>query len=54
MIATARDLDLYCTAEGVENQQILDKLAGFGCDYAQGYYIARPLPARELETWLGA
>ena len=52
MISTARDLDLECTAEGVENQQILDKLAGFGCDYAQGYYIARPLPARELETWL--
>ena len=52
MISTARDLDLECTAEGVENQQILDKLAGFGCDYAQGYYIARPLPAEELEEWL--
>ncbi len=52
LISTARDLDLECTAEGVENQQILDKLAAFGCDYAQGYYIARPLPAEELEQWL--
>lgn len=52
MINTARDLDYECTAEGVESQQILDKLAGFGCDYAQGYYIARPLPADELEAWL--
>lgn len=54
MVLTARDLDLECTAEGVENQQILDKLAGWGCDYAQGYYIARPMPPEELEQWLTA
>jgi len=52
LISTARDLDIECTAEGVENQQILDKLVGWGCDYAQGYYIARPMPADELEHWL--
>lgn len=52
MVNTARDLEFECTAEGVENQQILDRLAGFGCDFAQGYYIARPLPADELEEWL--
>ena len=54
LINTARDLDYECTAEGVESQQILDKLAAFGCDFAQGYYIARPMPADELEAWLGA
>jgi EAL domain-containing protein (putative c-di-GMP-specific phosphodiesterase class I) len=54
MVYTARDLDIECTAEGVENQQILDKLTGWGCDFAQGYYIARPMPADELEHWLKA
>jgi len=54
MVSTARDLDIECTAEGVENQQILDKLAGWGCDYAQGYYIARPMPSDELEHWLAS
>jgi EAL domain-containing protein (putative c-di-GMP-specific phosphodiesterase class I)/FixJ family two-component response regulator len=52
LILTARDLDIECTGEGVENQQILDKLAGWGCDFAQGYYIARPMPSEELEHWL--
>jgi len=52
LVMTARDLDIECTGEGVENQQILDKLAGWGCDFAQGYYIARPMPSEELEHWL--
>jgi len=52
LVMTARDLDIECTAEGVENQQILDKLVGWGCDFAQGYYIARPMPSEELEAWL--
>lgn len=54
MVSTARDLDIDCAAQGVENQQILDKLIGWGCDIAQGYYIARPMPADELERWLVA
>lgn len=54
MVSTARDLDMDCTAEGVENQQILDKLVSWGCDYAQGYYIARPMPADELEHWIAS
>jgi EAL domain-containing protein (putative c-di-GMP-specific phosphodiesterase class I) len=31
------------TAEGVENAHCLRLLKEFGCDYAQGYYIGRPL-----------
>ncbi len=52
-IDLAHNLSLQVVAEGVENRAILDRLAGLGCDAAQGYYIARPIPAEELSRWLG-
>lgn len=44
-------LGMECTAEGVEDVETLDLLRALGCDYAQGYHIARPLFAEELRTW---
>ena len=41
-------LGLKVVAEGVEDQATLDLLALFGCDMAQGYLIARPLPVSQL------
>jgi len=49
----AHNLGLGAVAEGVENQWTLDLLASFGCDQAQGYYIARPMPAAAFAAWLG-
>jgi diguanylate cyclase (GGDEF)-like protein len=49
----AHNLDLSVVAEGVEDQWTLDTLSTFGCDHAQGYFIARPMPSAELVTWLG-
>jgi EAL domain-containing protein (putative c-di-GMP-specific phosphodiesterase class I) len=46
------NLGLSVVAEGVEDAPTLDVLRELGCDIAQGYYIARPMPARDLETWL--
>lgn len=40
------------TAEGVNDQATLDYLAEIGCDHAQGFYIARPLPPGQLMTLL--
>jgi len=31
---------------------VLDQLALFGCDVAQGYFLSRPVPAAGLEIWL--
>ena len=31
---------------------MLDKLTGMGCAMAQGYYLARPQPAADVERWL--
>jgi EAL domain-containing protein (putative c-di-GMP-specific phosphodiesterase class I) len=36
----------------VERDEQLERLREEGCDFAQGYWIARPLPLRELEEWL--
>jgi len=40
------------TAEGVSDQATLDYLAEIGCDHAQGFYIARALPAEAFDAFL--
>lgn len=52
MLQLSRGLGLECTAEGVETEAALRVLAELGCEYAQGYYIAKPMPADQLEEWL--
>jgi diguanylate cyclase (GGDEF)-like protein len=47
-------LGLRTVAEGVEDAETLDRIAEYGVTVAQGYHIARPLPADELERWLAA
>jgi EAL domain-containing protein (putative c-di-GMP-specific phosphodiesterase class I) len=49
----AHNLGLNVVAEGVEDQWTLDLLASFGCDQAQGYHIARPMPGGDFGGWLG-
>jgi diguanylate cyclase (GGDEF)-like protein len=51
-IDLARNLGLDVVAEGVEDEAIWQTLAELGCDFAQGHYLARPLPAAELVAWL--
>ena len=51
-IQLAESLRLDVVAEGVETAGTCDALAGFGCRRVQGFFIARPLPAAELEQWL--
>jgi len=51
-ILLGHELNMELVAEGVETQEILDTLKGFGCDIAQGYHIARPMPAEALLEWV--
>jgi EAL domain-containing protein (putative c-di-GMP-specific phosphodiesterase class I) len=37
-------------AEGVESQQVWDRLASIGCDVAQGYLVSVPMPMRQLPS----
>ncbi len=52
ILAMAKSLDLTVIAEGVETAEQLDFLRKNGCDYLQGYYISKPLPANELLIFL--
>ncbi|MEO2266431.1 EAL domain-containing protein [Pseudoalteromonas sp. YIC-656] len=44
-------LGLRVVAEGVETEQSLALLKSYKCDYAQGYYLSRPLKPEQLIQW---
>ena len=52
VIDLAATLGMRTVAEGIEDEAVLRGLRELGCDYAQGYHIARPAPADELEAFL--
>ncbi|MBL4584255.1 MAG: EAL domain-containing response regulator [Pseudomonadales bacterium] len=50
-IMLGHELDMKVVAEGIESQEIWDILVSYGCDFGQGYHIARPMPADSLLEW---
>lgn len=52
IIVMAHKLGLKVIAEGIETEQQLQLLEDAGCDFGQGYYFARPLPAEAFEALL--
>lgn len=54
IIGMARNLKLVTVAEGVESPDVLNMLKQKGCDYAQGFHIARPTDAADLMRILEA
>jgi diguanylate cyclase (GGDEF)-like protein len=51
IIHIAQQFGMTVVAEGVEDSESLHSLRELGCDTAQGYYLAKPLPADEFEAW---
>ena len=51
IIDLGHSLGLLVSAEGVEDQQTLDYLNTLGCDLAQGYFIAHPMPGEAARLW---
>ncbi|WBB56847.1 EAL domain-containing protein [Verrucosispora sp. WMMD573] len=51
-IELAKALGLRVVAEGVEDERTWRMLHAAGCDAAQGWFYARPMPAEELVAWL--
>ncbi len=52
VMALANSLQLLVVAEGVETEGQYALLSGYGCQFAQGYLFARPLPADEVARLL--
>ena len=51
IIDLGRNLELDVVAEGVEDELAFLQLRDLGCGIAQGYFIARPLPAADFDAW---
>jgi len=51
-IGLAKAFNREVIAEGVETLEHGKKLLEIGCDYAQGYVIARPMPVDEVNDWM--
>ena len=51
-IDMGHSLGLKVVAEGIETEVAAERLRSFGCDIAQGYWYAKPMPRDQLERWL--
>jgi diguanylate cyclase (GGDEF)-like protein/PAS domain S-box-containing protein len=52
VISLAHSLNLKVVAEGVENNEQMQFLGSEQCDYAQGYYVSRPLSWDKINEWI--
>ncbi|GGD20328.1 sensor domain-containing phosphodiesterase [Pontibacillus salipaludis] len=52
MINLAKSLELTVVAEGIEELEQLKTLRKMNCHQVQGYFISRPLPVRDITTWM--
>jgi EAL domain-containing protein (putative c-di-GMP-specific phosphodiesterase class I) len=51
-IEMGHSLGLKVVAEGIETESAAERLRSFGCDIAQGYLYAKPMPLDMLNEWL--
>jgi diguanylate cyclase (GGDEF)-like protein len=52
IVELGHNLGLHVVAEGVETLNTVDALSSLGCDVAQGYHFARPMPAEDIDGWI--
>jgi diguanylate cyclase (GGDEF)-like protein len=52
VIDLGHNLGLQTVAEGIEDLDTWKQLTNLGCDSAQGYFLARPMPAAQFGAWL--
>jgi len=52
MIELGHNLGMKIVVEGIENKEMVDLIGSYGCDYMQGYYFSKPLPAYEFQEMI--
>jgi EAL domain-containing protein (putative c-di-GMP-specific phosphodiesterase class I) len=52
IVDLGHNLGLKVVGEGVESEEIAAALTATGCEVAQGYLYARPMPGEELSDWI--
>ena len=52
VVDLAHNLGLRVVAEGAEDMAMWERLRQAGCDEAQGFVLAQPLPAEKATDWL--
>lgn len=50
MVAMAHNLEYRVIAEGIETEAQLEFLKGLSCEYGQGYYLCKPVPAEKITS----
>lgn len=53
-IELSKNLGYKVVVEGVETKEVVDLINEHGCQYAQGYFFAKPMPSKELTDWLSS
>jgi EAL domain-containing protein (putative c-di-GMP-specific phosphodiesterase class I) len=51
-LSMAHQLGMKVVAEGVEDEADWAFLRQHGCEYAQGWFVAKPMPAERIGPWL--
>ncbi len=52
VIDLAHNFSMKVVAEGVEDADTALRLKALGCDYLQGFWLAKPMPSKEFRSWL--
>ncbi len=52
LVGLGRALSMEVVVEGVESEEEADALSALGCEFAQGYFFGRPMPAERLPGWI--
>ena len=53
LVQAFKQMNFTVTAEGVENLKMVEAMRDIGCDYLQGYYFSKPIPADEFAKTYG-
>ncbi|MGB5177556.1 MAG: bifunctional diguanylate cyclase/phosphodiesterase [Gammaproteobacteria bacterium] len=52
MINLGKDFGINVLAEGIETTEVMEHLTEMGCQYGQGFHIAKPMPVAKMLEWI--